>query len=574
MTERFDTVLDRLAWRARHRADRWAFALLRDGEIEERRITYGELDRRARTVAAALREVAVPGDRALLLYPPGLDFIIGFFGCLYAGVLAVPMYPPDPLRLARTLERLGAITSDARPSVVLGPHALLEQLTPLRPGMPALAEAQRIATDTLDDTAPAVHRLPSADDVAFLQYTSGSTSTPKGVIVTHRNIAANAALFSEAYGMTEDSTVVSWLPLYHDMGLVGCVLAAVHTGYPSVLMSPLAFARRPVRWLRAITTYRATTSVAPDFAYALCARRIREDERTGLDLRTWQTAINGAEPVRADSLDAFATAFHSVGFDRRAFAPSFGLAETTLYVTGGHAPYREPRRTPICIEVDQRTLVGCGRVGDGDRVVIADPDTHTRCRDGIVGEIWVTGESVARGYWNRDDETRAVFGIHLAGAAESGRRYLRTGDLGFIRDGELFISGRAKDVIVVRGLCHYPQDIERTAERAHPFLGLGACAAFPIEQGGEEQVGLAIEVARRGENDPPWQSIRSAIRMAINEHHELAVAAIWLVRPGTLPKTSSGKIQRRACRDAILRGELKEVDTPTTAHVTADRSAS
>ncbi|WP_394824896.1 fatty acyl-AMP ligase [Pendulispora albinea] len=575
------TLIERLFWRNEHAPDEFVFAYLEDGEREAGRLTYGELTRSARAVAAALKQHARPGDRAILLYPSGLDFIVAFFGCLLARIVAVPTYPPDPSRLARSLERLASVTDDAEPALVLGPRSLLEAMSPLRDAFASLGAARWLETDTLsaaeDHASPSPADLPRPEDIAFLQYTSGSTSAPRGVAITHGNLVANAILASDSLFLA-GATVVSWLPLYHDMGLMGCILYPVFTGYRSILMSPVDFLRRPVRWLRAISNYRATTTVAPDFAFALCTRRVRAEERRTLDLSALRVAINGAEPVRPETIAGFSSAFAEAGFDESAFLPAYGLAESTLYVAGGCA-----RRPPTRLHLDAKalsagdvapvreasastcTLIGCNRLPDAPhapRIAIVDPATHARCPPGRVGEIWVSGTSVASGYFERKDATRETFGARIQGETHPAYAYLRTGDLGFLHEGELFVSGRAKDVIIVHGACHYPQDIERTAEAAHPALRSGGSAAFSLEAQGEEQVGIVLEIARELDGAPDWESVRAAVREAVLERHGIPVAAVALLQPSTLLKTSSGKVQRRACKEAFAKGTLELVPEP------------
>jgi amino acid adenylation domain-containing protein len=539
--------------RALERPHQVAFTFLADGEVEGERLTYAGLEARARAVAAALGESVPPGERALLLFPPGLDFIAAFFGCLYAGVVAVPAYPPRPND--RSQSRLRAMAGDAEPRAALTTLAILagaEGSRGLLSLAPELAGLRWIPTDMLTDAGTG-EDLPEPDPeaIAFLQYTSGSTAAPKGVTVTHANLLHNERMIGAAFEQDEDSVVVSWLPLYHDMGLIGGVLQPLHAGARCVLMSPVAFLQKPLRWLAAISRYRGTTSGGPNFAYDLCARRIGPEEREGLDLSSWRVAFNGAEPVRAGTLERFAEAFAPCGFRREAFYPCYGLAEATLFVTGG-VPGRRPR-----VEEDPagRRLVSCGRPWMGQRVVIADPETGTEQPPGVEGEVWVCGPSVARGYWRRDEETARDFNAFLPGSGEG--PFLRTGDLGFLHEGELFVTGRLKDLIILRGRNHYPQDVELTAERSHPDLRPGNGAAFSVETGGEERLVVVHEVERRRREG--LEEVAEAVRRAVAEEHEAQVHEVVLIRAGSLPKTSSGKVQRRLCRDLYLRGELAVV---------------
>ncbi|HVR99989.1 MAG TPA: fatty acyl-AMP ligase, partial [Thermoanaerobaculia bacterium] len=445
------TLIELLRERARERPGHRLYTFLADGEEEAGVLSCGELDVRARALGALLRQVAA-GEPVLLLFPPGAEFVTAFFGCLYGGAVAVPAYPP---RARRVDSRLWSIFRDARPRVVLTTAAVLARLAEVRERSPELAAARWIA---IDDPAEVPSGL--ADEwrdpglepgaVAFLQYTSGSTSSPKGVRVTHGNLLHNQALIQRAFRQTEESVVVGWLPLYHDMGLIGNVLQPLYSGARCVLMSPWAFLQSPARWLRAISRYRATTSGGPDFAYDLCVRKVRPEQRAGLDLSSWTVAFNGAEPVRAETLERFAAAFAPCGFRREALYPCYGLAEATLFVTGG-APGEPPATGPF----EGRTLVASGRPDDASlEVAIVEPESLARRGEDEVGEIWLRGASVTGGYWSRPELTEASF---QAATAEGDGPYLRTGDLGFLRGGDLYVAGRLKDLIIIRGRNHYPQ---------------------------------------------------------------------------------------------------------------------
>ncbi|HEV7785623.1 MAG TPA: fatty acyl-AMP ligase, partial [Thermoanaerobaculia bacterium] len=458
----FVTPAGMLRARAEERPNQAAFTFLTDGETEAGRLTYAELDFRARAVAAALREAVPPGERALLLYPPGLDFIVAFFGCLYAGVVAVPAYPPRPND--RSQARLRAIARDAEPRVALSTSATLSGLAGLAAMAPELAAVRWMATDALaSGVSDRQLSEPSPESIAFLQYTSGSTAEPKGVEVTHANLLHNERMIGAAFEQDESSVVVGWLPLYHDMGLIGTVLQPLHAGGRCVLMSPLAFLQRPMRWLEVISRYRGTTSGGPNFAYELCVRKATPEALAGLDLTSWRVAFNGAEPVRAETLERFAGTFAPCGFRPEAFYPCYGLAEATLFVAGG-VPGRRPRIAEVeaaALERNEvvsiagsdrgaRRLVSSGRPWMGQRIVVADPETGAACPPGRVGEIWIAGSSVARGYWRNPEATTHDFGAHLAGPGSDGP-FLRTGDLGFVADGELYVTGRLKDLIILRG---------------------------------------------------------------------------------------------------------------------------
>jgi len=565
------SLADVLRRRAREHPERTAYIFLHDGEVEADRRTYADLDARAHAIAVRLQlRGAEPGDRALLLFPPGLDFIDAFFGCLYAGVIAVPCYPPRP---GREQPRLKAILSDAGARFALCTAAIAGKLETLAADDPEIAGLAWVATEECAFTSLPLRT--GDDDIAFLQYTSGSTATPKGVMVTHANLAFMERLIADVFEQGEESVVAGWLPVYHDMGLIGNVLQPLWLGATCVLMAPVAFLRRPRRWLEAISRYRATTSGGPSFAYELCAERIAPEDRRGLDLSSWRVAFNGAEPVRAAALESFAAAFAPSGFRRDAFQPCYGLAEATLLVSGVRRPggpilldvaaaaLEEGRVEPPDSGARRHTLVGCGQVPAEQPVAVIDPVTRRPCAPATVGELWVRGPGVAAGYWRRPAETRETFGAVLAGAAET---WLRTGDLGFLRDGELFVTGRLKDLIILRGRNHYPQDLELTAERSAPGLAAGANAAFSVEVEGEERLVVTQEVAPRARLDAAGLALAAAaVRRAIAEEHEAQVWEVLLLKAGTVPKTSSGKIQRRATRALYLNGALEPLESSRLA---------
>jgi len=546
------------------------FTFLGDGEAEADRLTYGELDRRARAIAAALEATCAPGDRALLLFPPGLDFVAAFFGCLYAGVVAVPAYPP---RSPRALPRLRGMLADSRPALTLTTDAALPRLRAWFAADPEIPPVPWLTTDGVPENQAAEWRPADCDpdDLAFLQYTSGSTADPKGVMVSHTNLAHNQRLIQEACGHGPESIFVSWLPVYHDLGLIGQVLQAVWVGAPCVLMAPAAFLQRPLRWLEAVARYRATTSGAPDFAWDLCASKAAGADLSGLDLSSWRVAFNGAEPVRAATLARFAAAFAPCGFQAAAAYPCYGLAEATLMVSGGR-PEEPPRVTAFAAaalaagraepvpagEADDaaggRPLVSCGQVLGEQRLAIVDPATAVPLPPGRIGEIWLAGPSVACGYWERPEATAETFGAHTAAGLGP---FLRTGDLGFLHAGELFLAGRIKDLILLRGRNLYPQDVESTAAASHLDLRQGGGAAFAVEIAGAERLVVVHEVVRHARADTA--EIVAALRAAVVAEHEAAVAEVVLLRPETLPRTSSGKVRRRACREAYLDGTLSVV---------------
>ncbi|HXZ02456.1 MAG TPA: fatty acyl-AMP ligase [Stellaceae bacterium] len=614
------SFVDVLRHRARHSPALEVYRFLPSGGQPATAMTCAELDGAARRIARALLERLRPGDRAVLLYPPGLDYIAGFFGCLYAGIVAVPAYPPEPAQLSRTLPRLLGIIEDCEPAAVLAAAAVREQAQgALADGAEAaaLAHLPWIATDDLPESpsraaeawrpAPVDPRAP-----AYLQYTSGSTGTPKGVMIGHHNLIHNSALIERRFGHTARSRGVIWLPPYHDMGLIGGILQPLYAGFPVTLMSHLDFLKHPLKWLRAISAFRATTSGGPNFAYdMLCSIRIPAAELAALDLSAWDVAFTGAEFVRATTLSAFAERFAPCGFRRQAFYPCYGMAENTLFATGGDKA-KEPvlaalaegadcrRRAAILDEAavaggkegGRKIIVGCGRAGEDARVAIVDPDTARECPEGQEGEIWISGGSVAMGYWRNPTLSEATFQATIADGPPD--RFLRTGDLGIRLDAEIFVTGRIKDLIVVRGANHSPQDLEATVEELFPDLfRASSCAVFAAET--EDGPGVVVVREMRARHarlaaasspagddgdDGLAREIFAQTRQALSRRHGLAVSAIALVPPAAIPKTTSGKIQRHACRALFVQGALPIIaewragDIMRSAPPPEDKSAS
>ncbi len=562
VSSRPTTLVDAIRAHARQRPDAPACTFLADGEAEAGELTYRQLDLRVRAVAAYLRAIAEPGDRALLLYPPGLEFVTALLACLFAGVVAVPTFPP---RARRGDDRLRAVAADAGPTVVLTESSLLDAVAA------GSGKLRVFATDQVPSTGAGGWHRPelSADQPAFLQYTSGSTATPKGVVVTHGNLVHNEETIKLVCAHDEQSVMVSWLPPYHDMGLIAGILQPLYCGGRCVLLPPVAFLQKPVRWLDVVTRYRGTTSGGPNFAYDLCVRKITAEERQRLDLSSWRVAFNGAEPVRSETVERFARVFARCGFARRASYPCYGLAEATLLVTGGELAteplvewfdpdaLEEHRVAPVG-GMRERVLISCGRPWLDQQVRIVDPESQRPCAPDRVGEIWVAGASVARGYWGRPEETARDFDVRLAGDEQAGA-FLRTGDLGFLWEGELFVTGRLKDLIIIRGRNHYPQDLELTAVGAHPLMRPGGGAAFSVDAEGEERLVVVHELRRGAEADVDAGALCDALRRAVAEEHEVHVHEVVLIPAGTLPKTSSGKVRRRACRAAWLAGTLPAI---------------
>ena len=542
--------------------DRHAFTLLAYGGGAETWLTFADVDRRARAVAAYLQEAGAAGERALLLHAQDLDFIAALFGCLYAGVTAVPAFAP---RLNRDDPRLSAITRDAGAAFALTSDSIAAASRDSTRLSSDLAGVRWIATDSVPDEMASCWKEPeiTGDTLAYLQYTSGATSEPKGVMVTHSNVLANLEYIRKALEFTPDSVMLTWLPFFHDMGLVGGILEPVYAGCSSYFMPPVAFLQRPIRWLQAVSDQGATHSGGPNFAFDLCVQKITEEQREPLDLSGWTAAYCGAEPVRSETLHRFTETFASQGFRGRAFYPCYGLAESVLMVTGGRVadePVRFATDAPA-LERDQvleadpssstaRDIVGNGQTYLDTRVEIVRPDSRTRCGPVEIGEVWVSGPSVARGYWERPAESAETFGARLEDT-DTGP-FLRTGDLGFIRDGELFVTGRLKDLIIIRGRNHYPQDIEATLACSHPALASGTGVAFSVEVDDEERLVVVQEVRRRFRRNLDVEGVAQSVRQAIAIDHGLQTYCVVLVPPATISRTSSGKVQRRLCCTQFL----------------------
>lgn len=600
------TLVELLRWRAINYSNERAYTWLQDTNANEIRLSYADLDKKARAIGAWLQSMGVSGERALLIYPPGLEYVVAFIGCLYAGVVAVPAYPPDPTRLNRTLPRLQVIANDAQAKIALTTDSILSMIKIMRFGSKVtdslekvpflkkfgssinsylskrsaivnakdLGELKWLSTEGISNNLADEWSYPNINSgtLAFLQYTSGSTGTPRGVMLSHENLLYNLALIYEGLIFNSDCEGVIWLPIYHDMGLIGGVLQPLYAGIACTLMSPIDFLQRPLRWLNAISRIKdkPVVSGGPNFAYDLCIRKVTQEQRESLDLHNWVVAFSGAEPVRPATIDQFFETFKSCGFRREAFYPCYGLAEATLFVSGGKQ--NEPpiflniRKSEIknnkIVEVlnteeDSYTAVGCGYTQGDQKIVIVNPETFKESNPGEVGEIWISGVSVAKGYWNRPQETQETFHAYIADGGEG--PFLRTGDLGFIKDGELFITGRLKDLIIIRGKNHYPQDIELTVEQSHPALRPGCGAAFSVDVANEECLVIVQEVRRNRKYD--LDSIVESIRQAVVETYEIHPYAVVLIEPRTIPKTSSGKIQRRTCKAEYLAGKLKVVNS-------------
>ncbi|MEU0399860.1 fatty acyl-AMP ligase [Streptomyces sp. NPDC006197] len=564
------TVPDALRLCSDKQPDETAFVYLRDGEVPHETLAYRELHEIAGRRAAAFAAAGLAGGSAVLMYPAGLEFVRTVLGCMYGRVAGAPVQMP---RRREEVDRMRRIADDAGTSTVLTTAEDARDLRERFGDLPALDGLTLLATDTLEYDANAPQPpLPSPGDTALLQYTSGSTGYPKGVVVTHANFLANAAETDEACPCEPDGTVVSWLPHFHDMGMLFGIVMPLWAGMPAYLMAPEAFIRRPARWLEAIARFGGTHSAAPSFAYELCARAAAEGKAGAVgDLSRWRTAANGAEPVRWAALRSFIDAFAPYGFNPRAMSPGYGLAENTLKTTASRAD-QEPTALwvsaaalgegvvrPVGEDTEGAVpLVSNGGTAGRTRVRIVDPGTRRALPEGRVGEIWIDGPCTAAGYLGRAEETEETFRARLVGEdAASDRPHLRTGDLGFLHDGELYVTGRLKDVIIRKGRNHYPQDFELTAERAVPGLHPNSVSAFSCDDGVTERLVLVVEADGRLLNSPGAAAVRARVYEAIRSGHRITPDDIVVVRRGALPKTSSGKVQRRECKRRYEHGELR-----------------
>jgi len=567
----FTSLVELLGRRAAEQADERGYVFLSDRGEEEAALTFGELQRRAGAVATGLLQSSNPGDRALLLFGPGLDFIIAYFGCVLAGVIPVPMMLP---RRNSSLDSSASIVANCTPRFVM----TNARVRTARPDLEDRFSRLQMQWFTVDEAvAPSGEAerempMPRPDDIAFLQYTSGSTSDPKGVMVTHGNLIENLEMLRLVLGNTRRSTYASWVPLYHDMGLIANVLQSLYLGSLCVLMAPLTFMQRPLSWLRAIHQYRAELAGAPNFAFDLCVQRFRPDQMQGVDLSCWKVAFNGAEPIRADTIERFTATFRPYGFDPGAMHPQYGMAEATVFVSSGHRADGTVIR-PISVDAFRRhqiaapagrddtiRVVGCGKNVPGQRIAIVDTQTGCRLPPDCIGEVWLSGPHICKGYWRNPEATRETFEARIEGEEDS-EPWLRTGDLGFLdAAGELFITGRHKDMMIVRGMNYYPQDIERTVYDSHPALRRHCGAAFSVLTDSGEKVVLVQEVERTHRRLLDIEEIIACIREAVANEHEIALDTIVLIRPGTIPKTTSGKIQRSLARQMWLQNSLEPID--------------
>ena len=544
-------IVEILQQRALSRGGDTVYIFLSDGENKEVRLTYRELDLQARAIAFQLQQLVTPGARGLLVYSysAGLEFIAAFFGCLYAGVVAVPCHPPQN-RLTSLEVQTRSISSEAE--VVLTESSLFGKL---KTQLSESTKLHWLNTEKIDTQTQWTASKIDSDTLAFLQYTSGSTGEPKGVMITHGCLMQNQEMLRSAFGHTQDLVGVGWLPLFHDMGLIGNVIQPIYMGGCCVMMSPISFVQKPIRWLQAISKYRAVTSGAPNFAYDLLCNRVTEEQAAGLDLSSWKLAFCGAEPVQTTTMERFSLKFAGCGFKSTAFYPCYGMAEATLMITGG-----DKAKSPTIKYLDKAalekdrvvitdrnrsgtTVVSAGYPWLDGKIAIADPNSLTECPPDRIGEIWFSSSSVGKGYWKLPEATKETFEASL-----NGELFLRTGDLGFIYDGELYITGRLNDVMVFWGLNHYPQQIERTVEQCHPGLKTHCGAALAVEVEGKPRLVVVQEIDRTHRKSLVFDEVVEAIRWQIFQQHFIDVYAIVLLQPGRMPKTSSGKVRRSACK--------------------------
>lgn len=569
------TIVDILLDRSASQPNQTAYTFLADGENESGSCTYEELDTQAKAIAVQLLTTVNPGDRALLVYPytAGLEFIASFLGCLYAGVIAVTDYPRQHIKsLSQYQDRI----ANCQAAIALTTQEFVDRVKVQLIAHPTMAlklEALPwLATDKVNLNLASQWQKPDINEktLAFLQFTSGSTGDPKGVMVTHGNVLHNSKVIYQSFGHHKQTKILMWLPMFHDMGLIGGVMQPLYAGLPAVLMSPIALAQKPFLWLQALSKYKITTSGGPNFAYDLLCQKVTPEQRSSLDLSHWQVAFTGAEPVRAETLAQFSELYKPCGFKPEAFYPCYGMAEATLFITGGSsAEYPNVSYLDkIALTQDEvslvpsdhpnaKAVVSCGHTWLEDAIVIVDPETNQECANNRVGEIWALGAGIGIGYWQREEQTEETFQATLANNPET--KYLKTGDLGFIKDGELYITGRIKDMMILWGRNHYPQHIEETVASCHPALRPNHGAAFSIDANGEEQLVIAHEINRTDLRKLNAEEVIGAIRLAVGEQNLANVFAVTLLKTGSIPKTSSGKIQRRACQSMFLDGSLNTV---------------
>ncbi len=567
------TLAEVVRWRACAEGDGIAYTFLSDGSGDARSMTWAQLDQRASNLAGSLQRLGAAGQPVLLALPSGLGFIESLFACWYAGAIAVPVSLP---RHRRVKHRLHHVAADAGAMLAIGTQQTRQRLAGDAPEESVFGEMTWVDVDTAGQfQALSTEPIFSATQVALLQYTSGATGTPRGVIITHANLMKNSSIIAEACGHGRGETIAGWLPLFHDMGLVG-VLQAAYSGARCVFMSPERFLMRPESWLQMVSDFKACSSPAPNFAYDLCVEKLDEEQKKRLDLSCWRNALNGSEPVRAATLDRFAAAFAGCGFSKSAFFPCYGLAESTLFVSGPTHLRALPRRSAdgdLLPAEKSCGHVGCGQAFGDTQIAIVDRRTSQRVAAGKIGEIWVAGGSVAAGYWKNPAATTATFNARLLEAGFDDKAvWLRTGDLGFIAGGELFITGRLRELIIIGGRNLFPVDLEQAAASADPALSV--FAAFSVDDGGTERLIIAAEVRRNLLRPPPGQTPRAldcnalcrCVRSAVASDCDVTVHEVLLLCPSALPRTTSGKVSRIGARDAYLENALERFSGPIHEH--------
>lgn len=580
------TMVQLLRWRAEHQADRIGFTFLADGESQADDLTYGALDRAARAVGAWLQERGERHDRALMMFEEGNDYLSALFGCMYADRLAVPVHPPDPRRLQRTLPRLINIATDAQVRFVLTTRRIADAVQSHFHDALGDVEVEWLYVDEIDLDAAGDWIDPEvqSEDLAYLQYTSGSTALPKGVMISHHNLIHQLTDFDVGYEHTPESVLVSWLPATHDLGLVYGRFMPLFIGFRCVFMSAGAFMQRPHRWMLAMSNHGGTHSCSPNFGFEVAARKTPPEDLATLDLSKVCVLLNGAEPIRKESEELFVTTFRQAGLPPQAVTHAMGMSESTAKIVTEPIDRYPPRfvhidgsayETNVVKLVapdapDARAVASNGTTVLDTEVAIVDPETGDRLPEGRVGELWVHGTTVAQGYFNNPTATRETFHAHTTDGLGP---CLRTGDLAFLLDGELYLSGRLKDVIIIRGQNHHPQDIEWTVSTCHTALRPNCAAAFGVPHDNGERLVLVTEVVEDRVSDP--EEVFGPMRQAISEHG-VAAHALVLMPPRALPKTSSGKIQRSKARALFESGQLPTLhrwEAKETASTASDESA-
>ncbi|HLN52359.1 MAG TPA: AMP-binding protein [Lentimicrobium sp.] len=591
--DRYCYITDILRIHAESNPEKTAYIYLRDGENDEEKITFRELYNSSLNIAVKLKELGAEGERILMLFPPGMEFIKAIFGCFLAGAIAVPAYPP---RKNRSLDRIKTLAVDSQTAFVISTADIYSSTERSFADLSELRKLTWIIPDVYGNGHELNNELQAHGlkviqpyDIAFLQYTSGSTGNPKGVMVTHKNLVSNLEFLKQTFSLTKETVSVSWLPTFHDMGLIEGMMGALYNGCTGILMPPVAFIQKPVRWIKAFNKYRGTHGGAPNFAFDFLVENVTHEEREGLDLSCIDTIYCGAEPIRKTTFDRFIDTYSEYGLNSRSLCPTYGMAETTLIISGPGA-----QRGPVYLHVassaleqnkivhvpesdpDCKALVGVGHPWIDAEIRIINPDTTIPVNPDEVGEIWVYGSIVAAGYWNKHEITAETFKAVVKGEEESGKYWLRTGDLGFIYNNELFITGRMKDLIILYGKNYYPQDFEFTAEKSHPAIRPSAIAAFSIDVQNTEKLVIVCEIERTQLRNLDTEKVCNSIRNSISDEFEQQVYAIQLLRTASIPKTSSGKIQRRACKQGFLNKTLdvisESVIGETVSHIKIESS--